>query len=574
MRDILTRTWDRLRPDTVGLVLGAVFFVLALTPSLLPRDLATQGLACGLCAGTGYMLGTFLAWCWRAWARTLALAVAHAFGWYPTPRWSRWRRGAEAALSGVVVLTLNVVLLFAVRWQGQVAALTGSRAYSPLTYLLVFPVGFGVWMALVWVGRGFLHLEGWLRAHLPQRLPVVVRSLTAWLVTLVLVLALVLQAVPGVLTQGADLLFSGPDATSVPDLATRPTVPERSGSPASPVAWETVGFQGRAFLGRGLDASGLEAVTGRAAREPVRVYAGLASAPTDEARAALVVQELERTGAADRRVVMIAPTTGTGWVDPTAALSLEVLYDGDTAIAAAQYSYLPSWVQFIADPDTARSSGRALVEAVVAWWRTLPEDHRPRLLLYGESLGVVAGEAAFGGLADLVGSVDGVLWVGPPRSSRIWDQLVARRDPGTTQANPVYSAGMTVRFAQDRAQLSSFVGDPTWTGRRILFIQHASDPVVWWSPDLVRTQPDWLQEPAGADRSPSMVWMPYITFFQVSMDLARAADVPHGHGHNYGTEVLTGLALVSADPAFTAERIAHDQEAVDAALAATEPADG
>ena len=77
------------------------------------------------------------------------------------------------------------------------------------------------------------------------------------------------------------------------------------------------------------------------------------------------------------------------------------------------------------------SSGRALVEAVVAWWRTLPQDHRPRLLLYGESLGVVAGEAAFGGLADLVGSVDGVLWVGPPRSSRIWDQLVARRDPGT-----------------------------------------------------------------------------------------------------------------------------------------------
>ena len=221
MRDILTRTWDRLRPDTVGLVLGAVFFVLALTPSLLPRDLATQGLACGLCAGTGYMLGTFLGWCWRAWARTLALAVAHAFGWYPTPRWSRWRRGAEAALSGVVVLTLNVVLLFAVRWQGQVAALTGSRAYSPLTYLLVFPVGFGVWMALVWVGRGFLHLEGWLRAHLPQRLPVVVRSLTAWLVTLVLVLALVLQAVPGVLPQGADQLFSGPDATSLPDLAAR-----------------------------------------------------------------------------------------------------------------------------------------------------------------------------------------------------------------------------------------------------------------------------------------------------------------------------------------------------------------
>ena len=64
-------------------------------------------------------------------------------------------------------------------------------------------------------------------------------------------------------------------------------------------------------------------------------------------------------------------------MDPVAALSLEVLSDGDTAIAAAQYSYLPSGVQFIADTDRTRASGRALVTAVVAWWKTLPEDDRP-----------------------------------------------------------------------------------------------------------------------------------------------------------------------------------------------------
>lgn len=106
-------------------------------------------------------------------------------------------------------------------------------------------------------------------------------------------------------------------------------------------------------------------------------------------------------------------------MDPVAALSLEALYDGDTAIAAAQYSYLPSGVQFIADTDRTRASGRALVTAVVAWWRTLPEEERPRLLLYGESLGVVAGEAAFSDLSDVLESVDGVLWVGPPNSSRL-----------------------------------------------------------------------------------------------------------------------------------------------------------
>ena len=51
------RAWDRLRPGLAGLVLGSVFFVLALTPSLIPRDILFQGVACGLCAATGYLVG-------------------------------------------------------------------------------------------------------------------------------------------------------------------------------------------------------------------------------------------------------------------------------------------------------------------------------------------------------------------------------------------------------------------------------------------------------------------------------------------------------------------------------------
>mgnify|MGYP003085287249 FL=1 len=197
-----------------------------------------------------------------------------------------------------------------------------------------------------------------------------------------------------------------------------------------------MGAYGKRFVGRGLNAQGLERVTSRPASEPIRVYAGLESAGSDEARAALVVEELRRTGAASRSAILIAPTTGTGWVDPVAALSLEVLYDGDTAIAAAQYSYLPSGVQFIADTDRARASGKALVTAIVAWWKTLPEGDRPRLLLYGESMGVLAGEAAFDDLADVLKSVDGVLWVGPPNSSQLWRDLVTRRDPGTREVDP------------------------------------------------------------------------------------------------------------------------------------------
>jgi len=59
--------WDRLRPDPAGMVLGSVFFVLALTPSLIPRDILFQGVACGLCAATGYLVGVWLSGDWRPW---------------------------------------------------------------------------------------------------------------------------------------------------------------------------------------------------------------------------------------------------------------------------------------------------------------------------------------------------------------------------------------------------------------------------------------------------------------------------------------------------------------------------
>lgn len=570
MPPVLERLWERLRPDPAGLVLGAVFFVLALTPSLLPRSIVFQGAACGLCAGTGYLVGVWLAWNWRTWIRLL-LRFAWRSAGAEVPDWlPGWRR-IEVALLVVVVLALNGILLAAVGWQRQVAALTGATAYTPAQYLLVFPVGFGLWFLIVLVGRGFLWLENWISRHLPQRLPKPVRSVSAWIVVIVLIFTLVNKAVPGIIVRGAERAFSVSTDTDPPD-SVRPSLAERSGSPDSLVPWETLGAYGKRFVGRGVDAQRLEEITGRPAAEPIRVYAGLESAPTDEERAALVVRELERTGAASRSAVMVATTTGTGWVNPTAALSLEVLYDGDTAIAATQYSYLPSSVQFIADTDRARESGKALVSAVVAWWKTLPQDDRPRLLLYGESLGVIAGEAAFDDLGDLLDSVDGVLWVGPPNSSRLWRDFVTRRDPGTREVDPTYSAGLTVRFAQNDAEMSDFFGDTTWGDTRILYVQHPSDPVVWWSPQLFRLKPDWLSEPAGADRSPTMHWMPYITFFQISADLPHAINVPAGHGHRYGAEVLDGLALVSNDEAFNPERVAQARTELETALN-SQPAD-
>lgn len=54
-------------------------------------------------------------------------------------------------------------------------------------------------------------------------------------------------------------------------------------------------------------------MNGRPAQEPIRVYAGLQTADTDEQRIAVLLSELERTRAFDRELLVIVPTTGTGW---------------------------------------------------------------------------------------------------------------------------------------------------------------------------------------------------------------------------------------------------------------------
>ena len=47
-------------------------------------------------------------------------------------------------------------------------------------------------------------------------------------------------------------------------------------------------------------------------------------------RAATAVRELERTGGFERKVLVVATTTGAGWLEPQAVDSVEYLQSGDT----------------------------------------------------------------------------------------------------------------------------------------------------------------------------------------------------------------------------------------------------
>ena len=250
-----------------------------------------------------------------------------------------------------------------------------------------------------------------------------------------------------------------------------------------------------------------------------------------------------------------------------AASALETMYNGDTAIVGSQYSYLPSWISFLGDrrevdglrPDADRRGPRPLGAAAAA-------DRRPKLVLYGESLGSMAGQAAFGWLPDIARmGFSAVLWVGPPHESSLWSALIARRDPGTPEVEPRYDNGRTVRFSAGQRPRRRRARSPTrrGTGTRVLFLQHASDPIVWWSPDLLFSRPGLARSSRrGRDRTAAMRWYPIVTFWQVSADMTNADGVPGGHGHNYGNDILDGWAAVAPPDGWTAA----DTERIRAAL--------
>jgi uncharacterized membrane protein len=315
-----------------------------------------------------------------------------------------------------------------------------------------------------------------------------------------------------------------------------------------------MGREGRVFVGTGPDAEDISEVTGRPAEEPIRIYTGTSSAETSEAQARLAVDDLARAGGFRRGSLLVTTTTGTGWVEPSAASSFEYLTGGDSAIVAMQYSHLPSWLSYLVDHTAARIAGRDLFDAVYDRWVRLPAPERPKLYVFGESLGSFGGENAFSGEADLANRTDGALFVGPPSFNPLYREFVDARERGSREIEPVFRDGRTIRFANRASESVPPDGRP-WGDSRVLYLQHPSDPITWWSPDLVLHRPDWLEEERGADVSGSMRWFPLVTFWQVTADLALGFSTPPGHGHNFSGEHVDGWNAVLRPDGWTPEML-------------------
>lgn len=95
-----------------------------------------------------------------------------------------------------------------------------------------------------------------------------------------------------------------------------------------------------------------------------------------------------------------------------------------------------------------------------------------------------------------------------------------------------------------------------------MYWQHESDPIVWWNTDLLLSEPDWLAEPLAEGVDPGMRWLPFVTFWQVTLDMVFSANVPAGHGHHYGSEAV-GLWAEIVGPDIWGAEAALDQGNID-----------
>jgi uncharacterized membrane protein len=510
-----------------GAWVALVFVALSLTPSLLPRPPAYQGAVTGLSAVIGYGIGILGSWLWREFADRGPRA----------PSRRSWR-----TFWVVAGLTIVVASVLSVRWQRQLRDLVDVAPPGAASYLLIPVVGGVIFVAAVAMGRGIRWAYRWLGGQLERR----VGARAARASALVLLTGTTALVFSGLVLDGlvsmADRSFALLD-TKTTGGAVQPTSTLRSGGPDSLVSWETLGRQGRRFTGTGPTADEIATFTGSPAMEPIRAYAGYASAENTEDRAALAVDELERAGGFDRSYLLVVTTTGTGIVEPSSASTFEYLTGGDSAIVATQYSHLPSWLSYLVDREEARAAGRDLFDEVYGRWSQLPAGDRPKLMAYGESLGSFGGENAFSGERDLAIRTSGALYVGPPSFNPLYSDFIEDREPGSPQVEPTYNNGRTIRFS-GRPRDDIPPESSPWRGTRVLYMQHASDPITWWSPDLVFREPDWLKEPPGRDVLDDMTWIPFVTFWQVSADLALSFSTPPGHGHVYTGEHVDGWAAV------------------------------
>ncbi len=314
-----------------------------------------------------------------------------------------------------------------------------------------------------------------------------------------------------------------------------------SGSHGSLIPYRTHFREGSRFVHLASTGERIGTVTGRPARDPIRVFVGVAAAATPAERVALAMAELERLGAFDRRAVLAVSPAGTGYANPVPVEALELMTGGDCATVAVQYGVLPSMFSTEAIPEAAQTY-RLLIDAL--------EGSGPAVLSYGESLGAQAAQL---GLQQVPSrwqedgtftGIDAALFVGTPAGTGIRRSAEHR------------AAVIVVDRWQD-------LPEPVPPERRVFLLDHDADPVTRFEASLIWSRPDWLAtRPRGRGVPEHMAWRPLLTYLQVMLDVARATQPQLGRFQSTGHDYRADLAPLV--------RAAYVPDSDDATLAAVQ----
>jgi hypothetical protein len=346
--------------------------------------------------------------------------------------------------------------------------------------------------------------------------------------------------------------------------AAAPTIPEITGGPESVVPWTDQSRESRRWLTMTLRPEVIAEVMGEPARQPIRIYAPLLSATRPEDRAALLLAEIDRTKALERKVFALFSPTGSGYVNYVGSETLEYLTRGDCASACIQYSVLPSALS-LTKVGYASHQTRILLNGIVERLAAMEPAKRPQFVLFGESLGSQVSEEMFEGQRDTGprgAGLDAAVWIGTPSATlwrrELWGTRTVAEPPRVDP--PGYYLPRAVRDWHD-------LPEEERAGVRFLLLQNGADPVPKFDAPLLWRRPDWLgpddRRPPGAPVGTK--WLPVSTFLATFIDLQNALVPTPGTfqegGHDYRREIPEAVRQVFRLEA-TDEQMARVQEAL------------
>jgi len=313
-----------------------------------------------------------------------------------------------------------------------------------------------------------------------------------------------------------------------------PDSPYVSGGTNSVSPFDELGLQGRRFVTDVMTPDLIEDTLGEpAVAHPIRAYIGYNSEPIyTTGRSEMALEELSRLGAFDRRYLLLFAPTGTGWVDQTMIESAEILSRGDIATVCIQYGRSPSFLA-LQKVALGRQQFRQLMWGVKQHLAERPAEKRPKVLIFGESLGAwsssdVVMHQGIEGFDDY--GIDKALWFGLPGFAK-WSKTGMR--DGSSDLIPDGSVGTF-----DRIEEYNELTEEEKDAMRAVILDHDNDPIAQVSMRLAVKEPAWLRtDERGRNVPDEMRWSPLLTFIQVAVDAMNAMRVVPGQfksfGHDY-----------------------------------------